>query len=83
MKEYINCIWCYRKDCEFHVPFGEDGEGEFGMCAKEVVIIDRYGKCRNFKKDEDILDEDKNFEMNREEQDYINEISKVGRIEIK
>ena len=75
MKEYINCIWCYRKDCEFYVPSGKDGEGEFGMCTKEEVMIDRYGKCRNFKEDEDILDEDKNFEMNREEQDYINEIS--------
>ena len=74
MKTYINYIWCYKKDCTYFVPAGEDSEGIFGVCSKEEVNINRTGRCTAYEKIEDI--EDNNFYIHREAQDYADEIKK-------
>lgn len=68
-----NFIWCYRKDCCYWLAASEDSEGEFGFCKKEEIIIDRNGKCKSMK-----LEEDKSSEMLRETQDYIDSVKYVG-----
>jgi hypothetical protein len=68
-----NFIWCYKKDCKYFLAASEDSDGKFGFCRKEEIIIDRNGKCKSMK-----IEEDKSSEMLRETGIYIDEISKVG-----
>ena len=76
MKTYINYIWCYKKDCTYFVPAGDDSEGKFGACSKKEVNINRIGRCISYEKiPQDI--EDKSFYIHREAQDYINEVKKI------
>ena len=75
MKTYLNCVWCYNRECRYYVPAGEDSEGKFGACSKEEVNINRGGRCISYEEiPQDI--EDKSFYVNREAQDYADEIKK-------
>jgi len=71
--------WCYKTDCKYCSKNGcrdyaEDGDGKFGECKLEEVIIDRNGKCRS----EETRDINKDFDILREKQDYIDEVKRAG-----
>jgi len=39
-------IWCYKTDCENCANVNTtDKDGAFGECDKEILIIDKEGKC--------------------------------------
>lgn len=46
--------WCYKTDCEYcskhgHRDYFKDGDGRFGECKLEEIIIDRNGRCKSEK----------------------------------
>jgi len=46
-----NVVWCYKIDCKYCYSNGaQDSEGYFGKCAREEVVIDNEGRCKEWKK---------------------------------
>lgn len=42
-----NVVWCYKTNCKYCYSSGaQDSEGYFGKCAREEVVIDNEGRCK-------------------------------------